>query len=61
MVSNLMLYGKIINTEEILDIIKNLTKKEIMNNMMEVLSGTPTLAVYGDVKKDNANILLNGF
>ena len=61
MVGKLMLYGKIFEDEEILDIVKNLTKQDIMSAMSEVLQSTPTLAVYGDVKKDNENILLNGF
>ena len=61
MIGNLMTYGKIIDENEILDIIKNISKQEIMEIMNNVLSGTPTLAVYGDVKKENADILLNGF
>jgi len=61
MLGNLMVYNKIIDEKQIIDIIKNLTKDEIMNTMSEVLSGIPTLAVYGDVKKENADILLNGF
>lgn len=60
MVGELMLFGKIVDTDEILDIVKNLTKQEIMDTMLSVLSGKPTLAVYGDVKKDNADILLKG-
>ena len=61
MVGKLMLYGKIFEDEEILSIVKNLTKQDIMDAMAEVLSGEPTLAVYGDVKSDNADILLKGF
>ena len=60
MVGELMLFGKIVDTDEILDIVKNLKKQEIMDTMLSVLSGKPTLAVYGDVKKDNADILLKG-
>ena len=61
MLNELMVYGKIIEEEKILNIVKNLTKQEIMDNMLQVLSGTPTLAVYGDVKDKNEDILLNGF
>lgn len=61
MISNLMLYGRIIKSEEIIEIVKSITKQDIMNTMNEILSGKPTLAVYGDVKGDNSDILLNGF
>lgn len=61
MIGNLMLYGRIITEDEIMDVVKNLTKSDIMKTMEEILSGKPTLAVYGDVKSDNADILLKGF
>ena len=61
MTGNLMLYGRIIESDEIMKIVKGLTKQDIMNTMDEILSGKPTLAVYGDVKDENANILLKGF
>lgn len=61
MTGNLMLYGRIIESNEIMKIIKSLTKQDIMSTMDEILSGKPTLAVYGDVKDENANILLKGF
>ena len=61
MIADLMTYNRIITTEETMQIVKNLTKKEIMDTMLEVLSGTPTLAVYGDVKKDNEDTLMKGF
>ena len=32
-----------------------------MKTMEEILAGEPTLAVYGDVKQDNKDILINGF
>ena len=61
-ISDLMLFGKIIDDDYLINnIIKNITKQEIMDTMMEVLSGKPTLAVYGDVKGDNKDILLEGF
>ena len=61
MIGSLMTYGRVIDDDEVLNIVKNLTKQDIMEVMLKVLSGTPTLAVYGDVKHDNADILLNGF
>ena len=61
MIGNLMLYGKIISDDEIMNIVKNLTKSDVMKTMEEILAGEPTLAVYGDVKSDNADILLKGF
>ena len=61
-IGDLMLFGRIIDDKELINnIIKNITKQEVMNAMLEVLSGTPTLAVYGDVKGDNADILIKGF
>ena len=61
MIGNLMLYGRIITEDEIMNIVKNLTKIDIMKTMEEILLSKPTLAVYGDVKSDNADILLKGF
>ncbi|MBQ7552313.1 MAG: insulinase family protein [Rickettsiales bacterium] len=61
MIGNLMLYGRIITEDEIMNIVKNLTKSDIMKTMEEILLSKPTLAVYGDVKSDNADILLKGF
>ena len=61
-ISDLMLFGRIIDDNELItNIIKNITKQEVIDSMLNVLSGTPTLAVYGDVKKDNADISLNTF
>ena len=60
-IGDLMLFGRIIDDKELLNMIKSITKREIMDTMSEVLSGKPTLAVYGDVKNDNADILLKGF
>ena len=61
MIGNLMLYGRIITEDEVMNIVKNLTKIDIMKTMEEILLSKPTLAVYGDVKSDNADILLKGF
>ena len=61
MIGNLMLYGRIITEDEIMNIVKNLTKSDIMKTMEEILLSKPTLAVYGDVESDNADILLKGF
>ena len=61
-ISDLMLFGKIVDDEYLINnIIKQISKQEVMDVMMEVLSGAPTLAVYGDVKKDNEEILMKGF
>ena len=61
-IGDLMLFGRIIDDNNLINnVIKNITKQEVMDAMMEVLSGTATLAVYGDVKDDNKNILLEGF
>ena len=61
-ISDLMLFGKIVDDEYLIsNIIKKITKQEVMDTMLKVLSETPTLAVYGDVKKDNEDILMNGF
>ncbi len=61
MVDNLILYNKIIDTDEVLDIVKNLTKKQITNAMTTILSGKPTLAVYGNVDNKKASYLLKEF
>ena len=61
MIGNLMLYGRIVTEDEVMNIVKNLTKIDIMKTMEEILLSKPTLAVYGDVKSDNADILLKGF
>ena len=61
-ISDLMLFGRIIDDNDLINnIVKNITKKEVMDAMLEVLSGVPTLAVYGDVKGENADILIKGF
>ena len=61
-ISDLMLFGRIIDDKALINnIIKNITKQEVMDTMLEVLSGKPTLAVYGDVKGENADILIKGF
>ena len=61
-ISDLMLFGKIVDDEYLINnIIKQISKQEVMDIMAEVLSGEPTLAVYGDVKKDNEEILMKGF
>ena len=61
-IGDLMLFGRIIDDNDLINnIIKNITKQEVMDEMLQVLSGTPTLAVYGDVKKDNEEILMKGF
>ncbi len=61
MVNDLMLFGRFIDFDEIMKVVKSITKEDIKSTMNEVLSGKPTLAVYGDVKNDNADILLKGF
>ena len=61
MIGDLMLYGRVIDSDEVIDVVKSLTKQDIMDAMMQVLNGKPTLAVYGDVKGENADILLKGF
>ncbi len=60
-IGELMTYGRIIDDNEIINIIKNLKKEDIINTMKEVLEGKPTIAVYGDVNKENEEIILNGF
>lgn len=61
-ISDLMLFGRIIDDKALINnIIKNITKQEVMDTMLEVLSGAPTLAVYGDVKGENTDILIKGF
>ena len=61
-ISDLMLFGRIIDDKALINnIIKNITKQEVMDTMLEVLSGKPTLAVYGDVKGENTDILIKGF
>ena len=61
-ISDLMLFGRIIDDDYLINnIIKQISKQEVMDIMAEVLFGEPTLAVYGDVKKENENILMSGF
>ena len=61
MISDLMIYGSIIETSYIMEIVKNLSKKDIMNTMENVLSRTPTLAVYGNIDDNGKNVLLQGY
>ena len=61
MISDLMIYGSIIETSYIMEIVKNLSKKDIMNTMENVLSRTPTLAVYGNIDDNGKNVLLKGY
>ena len=61
MISDLMIYGSIIETSYIMEIVKNLSKKDIMNTMESVLSRTPTLAVYGNIDDNGKNVLLKGY
>ena len=60
-VDDLMLYNKIIDKDEILNIVKNLTKKQIMNAMASLFSCKPTLAVYGNVDNEKTDCLLKEF
>ena len=61
-IGDLMIFGRIFDDNDLIEnVLKKITKQEVMDTMMEVLSGKPTLAVYGDVKKDNENILMSGF
>ncbi|MBQ7536956.1 MAG: insulinase family protein [Rickettsiales bacterium] len=61
-IGDLLLCGRILGDDYLINnIIKKITKQEVMDVMMEVLSGEPTLAVYGDVKKDNEDTLMKGF
>ena len=60
-ISDMLLYGRVIEQDEILKTVDTLSKQDLINTMNVVFSQKPTLAVYGDVKKENANILLNTF
>ena len=60
-VINLFNYGRIVTDEEIMKIVKSITKQDILNAMKEVLSGKPTLAVYGNVSQQDAEYLKKEF
>ena len=54
-------YGRIVSDEEIMQIVNNLTKQDVLNAMKEVLSGKPTLAVYGNISQADIEFLKKEF
>lgn len=57
MIGSLMMHGRIITNEEKLQIINSITKDQIISAMSKVLSGKPTMSVYGNVAENDAELL----
>ena len=60
-INDLFVYGRLIKTDEIISVVDSLEKKDLINVMSSIFNSKSTLAVYGNVSKENSDILLKGF